>query len=88
MSGTHGNHRKVVRDAHARAHYHPPMMHPHTESTRTLALELPETEWRALRSIEPNAVSWLQDVIKARITQPRAAAPAPAAGDVWWGDEY
>ena len=36
--------------------------------TRTLTLVLPETEWRALRDVEPDAVAWLRSQIRSRLT--------------------
>ena len=46
-------------------------MHPAhpTRSTRTLALELPETEWQALRAIEPDAIAWLRELIHTRLNE-------------------
>jgi hypothetical protein len=38
-----------------------------TETTRTLTVVLPEAEWHALRSVEPDAIGWLQERIRERI---------------------
>jgi hypothetical protein len=43
------------------------MMTSETVPTRTLALELPETEWKALRAIEPDTVGWLRALIHTRV---------------------
>ena len=55
------------------------------EVTRTLALVLPESDWRALREVEPDAVKWLQARIRERLSaerqpevEPTADAPNPA----------
>jgi hypothetical protein len=56
--------------------------------TRTLTLELTESDWRALRDIEPDAVGWLQLQIRNRlVAAPRADTNA---APVEWlsGDEY
>ena len=34
------------------------------EVTRTLTIVLPESEWQALRHVEPDAIGWLQDRIR------------------------
>ncbi len=39
---------------------------PHAE-TRTLTIVLPEAEWRALRTAEPDAIGWLQERIRERL---------------------
>ena len=44
------------------------MTTPEATATRTLALELPETEWQALRALEPDAVGWLRGLIHTRLT--------------------
>lgn len=61
-----------------------------TESTRTLTVVLPEADWRALRTVEPNAVGWLHDMIKARLTDPApvTTAAGTAQPDLWSGDDY
>ena len=51
-----------------------------TPYTRTLTLELPESDWRALRDAEPDAVGWLQRQIRDRLSSTedvRQPAPAP-----------
>jgi len=39
-------------------------------TTRSLTIVLPEDEWHALRTIEPDAIGWLQDRIRERIGSP------------------
>lgn len=61
--------------------------------TRTLTLVLPESDWKALRAAEPDAIGWLRAQIKHRLTA--AAGPWPShpdpgtAGspDPWWSNE-
>ncbi len=36
-------------------------------TTRTLTIVLPESEWQALRSAEPDAIGWLQAQIRRRL---------------------
>ena len=43
--------------------------------TRTLTIELPESEWAALRSVEPDAIGWLQGRIRERLQASGEAAP-------------
>ena len=45
-----------------------------TESTRSLTIVLPESDWKALRMAEPDAIGWLQ----ARIRERLSAASSPA----------
>ncbi len=47
--------------------------------TRSLTLVLSESEWRALRDAEPDAVGWLQRQIRSRLSSEKPAC-APAAG--------
>ncbi|MEO7271048.1 MAG: hypothetical protein ABI211_03485 [Vicinamibacterales bacterium] len=44
--------------------------------TRTLTIELPESEWAALRSVEPDAIGWLQGRIRERLHA--SAGPEPS----------
>jgi hypothetical protein len=70
------------------------MNHP---SSRTLTVVLSESEWRALRDVEPDAVGWLQERIRERLGVPNSSdnqATAPAypgiatAASCWGDDEY
>ena len=36
-------------------------------TTRTLTIVLPESEWQALRTAEPDAIAWLQAQIRRRL---------------------
>jgi len=38
-----------------------------TVATRTLTIVLPESEWQALRTAEPDAIGWLQAQIRRRL---------------------
>ncbi len=73
------------------------MSHLRTPTSRTLTVVLSESEWRALRDIEPDAVGWLQERIRERLgstAQPDARAHGNASRTVasaasgWGDDEY
>lgn len=51
--------------------------------TRTLTVVLPESEWRALREVEPDALAWLQRQIRNRLEQPN-----PHRASIQDFDEY
>jgi hypothetical protein len=53
------------------------LLNPDTPYTRTLTLVLQETEWRALRNVEPDAVAWLQSQIRSRLAADDATRPTP-----------
>ena len=58
--------------------------------TRTLTIVLPESDWRALRAAEPDAVAWLQERIRERLaTEARAGSytPTAQASDSWFADD-
>jgi hypothetical protein len=74
----------AVGAAHA---YDPPMLHSETQETRTLTVVLPESEWRALRDAEPDALGWLQRQIRNRLSSAEAKA-APAVPTYSTEDEY
>jgi len=64
-------------------------------NSRTLTVVLSESDWRALRAVEPDAVGWLHGQIRERIglTPPRhgdeAGRPAvPAPVSPWNEDLY
>ena len=42
-------------------------------TTRTLTIVLPESEWQALRTAEPDAIAWLQAQIRRRLGKDGAA---------------
>ncbi len=50
-------------------------------ATRTLTLVLPESDWRALREAEPDAVGWLQLQIRRRLTPSAGEGPSEPIGD-------
>jgi len=64
--------------------------------TRTLTIELPESEWAALRSVEPDAIGWLQGRIRERLHASAGSEPTGrfepstrSSSDTYWGaDEY
>jgi hypothetical protein len=57
-----------------------------TTATRTLTIVLPESEWQALRTAEPDAIGWLQAQIRQRLGD--EAAPERAKPNSWADDEY
>jgi hypothetical protein len=69
------------------------MMNTESSLTRTLTIVLPESEWRALRTAEPDALGWLRRQIRERLTSPptavssRYSPPSAATADNWWGDD-
>jgi hypothetical protein len=72
------------------------MTHLRTPSSRTLTVVLTETEWRALREVEPDAVGWLQQQIRDRLgaaasSEAQLNGPFPSAetaSTCWGDDEY
>jgi hypothetical protein len=61
-------------------------------ASRTLTVVLSETDWRALRAVEPDAVGWLQQRIRERIGTPEteqkaAPSPRPSTTPTGWGDD-
>jgi hypothetical protein len=66
------------------------MLNPTPAYTRTLTLVLSESEWRALRDVEPDAVGWLQSQIRSRLSAaeetPRPAPRPPVYA--FHDDEY
>jgi hypothetical protein len=82
-----------MRVMHEPDRYHLLMSHLRTPSSRTLTVVLSETEWRALREVEPDAVGWLQERIRERLgsassTDSEAASSAyPVASAASWGDD-
>jgi hypothetical protein len=69
------------------------MMTTDSTSTRTLTIVLPESEWRALRTAEPDAIGWLQAQIRQRLSsdgataQSRSSATSAATSESFWGDD-
>ena len=58
--------------------------------TRAMTLVLSESEWRALKAIEPDAIGWLQRQISNRIATQgeRSVRAAAQPADVSQNDEY
>jgi hypothetical protein len=54
--------------------------------TRTLTIVLPEAEWQALRTAEPDAIGWLQKQIRERLGD--ATKPQARQSTTWADDEY
>ena len=95
MRSTHRFHVKVMRDTHVTGSYDAITMNlseAGTTATRTLTIVLPESEWQALRTAEPDAIGWLQAQIRRRLGETPApqrfnsASGAPA--DSWANDDY
>lgn len=87
--------RKLCRTRTRRATYHRFMINADGAPTRTLTIVLPESDWRALRAAEPDAVAWLQARIRERLAAsgtPSRAYGSPSSGsttNTFWGeDEY
>jgi hypothetical protein len=65
------------------------MTHAQTAATRTLTLVLTESDWRAFRDAEPDAIGWLQQQIRQRLAAKPAPGMAGGATEMTWGeDEY
>jgi hypothetical protein len=64
-----------------------------TNPTRTLTLVLPESDWKALREAEPDAIGWLRAQIQHRLAatagpwSPRSTPTPASPADTWWGNE-
>ena len=83
--------RKLCRTRLEPGPYHFCMIKAEGLPTRTLTIVLPESDWRALRAAEPDAVGWLQERIRERLasTEPGAGgADAAVSSDNWAEDEY
>jgi hypothetical protein len=63
-------------------------------ASRTLTVVLSESDWQALRAVEPDAVGWLHERIRERLgatDSKQVATPAQPAGhalSAWSDDEY
>jgi hypothetical protein len=66
------------------------------ELTRTLTIVLPESEWHALRNVEPDAIGWLQERIRERLGsqsespgfEPTKRPVSSMTDSYFGGDEY
>lgn len=71
----------------------PGMTHLGSNATsRTLTVVLSESEWQALRAVEPDAVGWLQERIRERLgAVAKTEEPAPShrthAAASGWGED-
>ena len=66
-----------------------------TATSRTLTVVLTESDWQALRAVEPDAVGWLHERIRERLgatsSEQSSGAPSPSSapsGSPWGDDEY
>jgi hypothetical protein len=67
-------------------------------TSRTLTVVLSESDWQALRAVEPDAVGWLQERIRERLgtaalgtgndEKPAASPRAPATSSGWGEDVF
>jgi hypothetical protein len=64
------------------------MLHSEPQETRTLTVVLPESEWRALRDAEPDALGWLQRQIRNRLSTVEPKTAAPGGNEYSTEDEY
>ena len=85
MRAAHGSNQKSMLVFTAAPLYDHAMLRTETP-TRTLTLVLPESEWRALRDAEPDAVGWLQQQIQHRLHPVETAPAAPPATEEY--EEY
>ena len=62
-------------------------------TSRTLTVVLSESDWRALREVEPDAVGWLQERIRERLgttdspDQKPAASHRSTGNPAGWGED-
>ena len=60
-------------------------------ATRTLTIVLPEAEWQALRTAEPDAIGWLQAQIRQRLgekTPSNRGASGSTTSESYADDDY
>ena len=88
MRHAHRCHVKVLRDTHDTGTLSSDLMNL-TEAgvvtTRTLTIVLPESEWQALRTAEPDAIGWLQAQIRRRLGDEPASKRQDESN---WSDDY
>lgn len=82
--------RKLCRTPVITRPYHLGMIKAEGLPTRTLTIVLPESDWRALRAAEPDAVAWLQERIRERLASADSGSSytGATAADNWAEDEY
>jgi hypothetical protein len=95
MHRAHRCYMKVMRDAPEPGSYDPITMNlteAGNTATRTLTIVLPEAEWQALRTAEPDAIGWLQAQIRQRLGDKAAAqrlgSSTGSSNESWADDEY
>ena len=54
-----------------------------TDTSRTLTVVLSESDWQALRAVEPDAVGWLHAQIRQRLGTPAGKDGSEARGEEW-----
>jgi hypothetical protein len=66
-----------------------------TAASRTLTVVLSESDWQALREVEPDAVGWLKERIRERLgaateqeSRPSAPRTVAATASCWGEDLY
>ncbi len=90
MQEPHWSYMKVLRDTHDAEPYHSLMNLTEAGSTptRTLTIVLPESEWQALRTAEPDAIGWLQKQIRQRLGDQSNADGRSSSSSSWADDDY
>lgn len=79
MRQVHGFDEKTMLVFARTGAYHRVMLATDNDFTRSLTLVLSESEWRALRDAEPDAVGWLQRQIRNRLSSAKPSS-GPVAG--------
>jgi len=83
-----------MRVMHEAALYHLYMTHLRSSAnSRTLTVVLSESDWQALRAVEPDAVGWLKAQIRQRLgsapsEQKGTPVPSTPQGASWGDDLY
>ena len=64
------------------------MIPPRPNDSRTLTVVLSESDWRALRVVEPDAVGWLHERIQERLGRPESdVKPVGRPSGSGWGED-
>jgi hypothetical protein len=95
MRTAHGCNQKSMFASRVARSYHPDMettfAYPTAiADTRTVTLELSETQWLALRAVEPDAVGWLHAQVRNRLASSaeRQGRQVAQPADTSQTDEY
>ena len=95
MRTTHSCNQKSMFASRRTGFYHPDMetsfaYRTAIADTRTVTLELSETQWLALRALEPDAVGWLHAQVRNRLASSteRQGRQATPPADTSHNDEY